>query len=400
MDDDRFERKGGFCGFRGFPEYYTPEEVAAAHEAINSEIAEEGGYAFTFCWGDHQYFYDELLQLGMYDAIKHFSIYIMDVSQIPKIIETLNSCGYPFRVALHFPNEVDLKMATEILSTIEDVEKYVVLKPQITCDKIMTVDKDYRKYLKYISPELLITDRYMDYEDILGFVDQMAEELAGKGLTHIQMILLLDKYFQEHFNYPPKGANLGSERHDVGYILSTGHGVCNGFAGLAQMILSHPSIGVETRMVHGEKHAWLEIKIDDKWYSYDFAANLRAKEFFIIRLNDVLHTMLVFGHSLRLVGRRIRGLPANKDELLDMAAFRREREGDIDRSAFGYTFVDFGGVEAKNSPNGMVPVSSGVFFMPRLTVLEHFHGIRHESLTTPLPTAKGKRQSETTTYGI
>ena len=412
MKGDKFRIKEGHCihDSRFYPPYSSSEFI---FETENGLISANDGYAtVSSIYGDSML--NILHKLGAFDSIKCLTIDITKVNEIPQIVEILNACDYPFKIAIEFPDDIDLITAIKILGTIENVDNYVVLYPKIDLETVMQVDKEDRKYLSHFAVDtIILSDDYMDYVDILDFVDQVAEELAEKGSTTIQRVLLLDKYFREHFEYSKDEIDVDRSRNDVGYLLSTGHGVCAAYSTLAQMILSHPILGIKSRIVESENHAWQEIKVDDKWYSYDFTNN-SAFTHFVLKISDSFYTFMSLCQKCKLSAMHSFGIVRKNttEDLMEQVVFRRNQEDSMSSKDLGYTFVNFGISELKYSyvenieefferkykfiKIARVPVSSGLFYLPRLSVLEHYHGIRHKSIDVPLPTHKSKIQSNDT----
>ena len=179
----------------------------------------------------------------------------------------------------------DPKISLEEIAKIAS-PKTTIIYPCINYENITRVDKEYRKNLHYVASEIYNSNPdFLSYEELLDYVDQIAEGISKYTKNDKQKVLLLDKFLAKNFSYDTKFKNqdkkvenaMQNPARTIQGLVENKKGVCAPVADLAAIVLNHPKLKVKTSRQSGSNHAWNEIMIDEKYYSHDFTSNMTSR---------------------------------------------------------------------------------------------------------------------------
>lgn len=242
------------------------------------------------------------------------NIKINNVKQYLELLDCLDKNelqGYSILVEF-----VDPKISLEEIAKVAS-PKTIIISPSINYENITRVDKEYRKNLLYVASEIYNSNPdFLSYEELLDYVDQIAEEISKYAKNDKQKVLLLDKFFTKNFSYDTKFKKkdknvervLQNPARTIQGLVKNKKGVCAPVADLAAIILNHPKLNVKTNRQSGNDHAWNEIMIDEKYYSYDFTSNMTSRIYISLNCYSYINKgyEFIFDRVGSKVSRKIR----------------------------------------------------------------------------------------------
>lgn len=104
-----------------------------------------------------------------------------------------------------------------------------------------------------------------DRETYYARLSHLLHNVAPEDYTDIQKLMAVYEYICENADY---SGDMSDETTMAPYsILLKGQGICGGFANLTEYVLNR--LGVTTRYVCNEPHAWDIVQLDGQWYHTD-----------------------------------------------------------------------------------------------------------------------------------
>lgn len=206
---------------------------------------------------------------------------IKNIEQYAELVKYLEeNKGINYEVIVRF---TDKNISLEEVAKVA-CSKTWITTPFVNYENITRVDKESRKNLYFIASRMILSNPdFLDFEVLLDYIDQVAEEISKYAKNDIQKILLLERFIDKTFKYDHKFKKkddielLENPSRTVQGLVKNKKGVCGAISLFAAIVLNHPKLNVKTRTCSGENHGWNEIMIDEKYYSYDFTSNMSSR---------------------------------------------------------------------------------------------------------------------------
>lgn len=203
-------------------------------------------------------FYKDLLNTKIFEIFK--KVY---VSSIREPENHINDIVYSKKTQIPIHQEIDLKDITKI-------------------NKDLLNDYNFADKRNF-NPSI------MNNKEFVNGIDYIAKQISDNASNDLEKILLVDKMLRENTSYDKeyyynqrpyitKEEQKKHKCHSVQTILRDRMAVCDAFSTFVYILLNHPLINIENKTIdgasYGDPHMWNEVKLNEKWYSYDFTHSL------------------------------------------------------------------------------------------------------------------------------